>query len=451
MLTDAAARYESACRWSLVVCAVIFLFHILTFSPFIGAQVERSEALRQSSMLDTATKEIATVLDAQEVAMKRVRSDLGNLLKRKKADFDRLQWAVEIIRLGSEPGSRPPAVQSTRPEPRAMVQMPLSVQRAAPCLEEPTRVGFFIEAIERAGLTEQVRRAGSGRALRSALRPIVERDVIKPRFVEVHENWRARLPDLRRNAEIAKTRFAQLASQFPDIRHWDSVTTGIDNYLSALDEVAFEPPKDPEWWHSVVGKDEAVLAMEDVTIERISTPSLRRATKNLRNLHAGRKQLVAALDARLAELKQQFEQQKDRLSDLIAPIKGVALELTVVVGNFPIILALLLAAATIWPVRRYSTLIGAAALARRAELIDEPAAETLWRPSGWMRSLALLFGQVVIFIAWILVAAWQLNAWAEREGLDLTLLTASAVLIVVGAGLYKSYILRATARATATA
>jgi hypothetical protein len=31
------------------------------------------------------------------------------------------------------------------------------------------------------------------------------------------------------------------------------------------------------------------------------------------------------------------------------------------------------------------------------------------------------------------------------------LLTASAVLIVVGAGLYKSYILRATARATATA
>ena len=189
--------------------------------------------------------------------------------------------------------------------------------------------------------------------------------------------------------------------------------------------------------------------MKTVTVERISTPSLRRATKSLKMLVAERKQMVTTLDAKLAELRQQFEKQKDRLSDLIAPIKGVALELSVVVGNFPMVLALLLAAATLWPVRRYSTLIGAAALARRAELIDEPAAETLWRPSGWMRSLALLFGQVAIFVAWILVAAWQLNAWAEREGLDLTLLTASAVLIVVGAGLYKSYILRATARATA--
>ena len=406
MLTDAAARYESACRWSLVVCVAVFIFHILTFSPFVRAQIERAEVLRQSTLLGTASKEIAAVLDAQEAAMKQVRSDLKNLLKRKKADFSLLQFAVETIRLGSVPGARPPAVQAIRPEPRAMVQMPLSaVQRRSPRLEEPARIMFFINAIEQEGLMEQVRRANNGRALRTALLPIVERDVIQPRFAEVQKSWRERLPGLRRKAETAKERFVQLAAQFPDVPHWGSLTTEIDTYLAALEKVAFAPPNDPEWWHSVVGKDDAVLEMKTVAVELISTPSLRSATKSLKKLLSERKRLVVALDAKLTELRRQFEQQKDRLSDLIAPIKGVALELSVVVGNFPIILALLLALATIWPVRRYTTLIGAAALARRAELIDELAAETLWRPNGWMRSLALLFGQVVLFVAWILVSA----------------------------------------------
>ncbi len=240
MLTDAAARYESACRWSLIVCGAVFIFHILTFSPFVRAQIERAELLRQSTMLGTASMEITAVLDAQEVAMKRVRTDLDNLLRRKKADFNFLQMAVEIIRLGSASEAGPPAVQATRREPSAMVQMPLSaVQRNAPRLEESARVEFFIDSIEQEGMTEQVRRARGGRALRDALRPIVERDVIQPRFAEVQESWRERLPELRRKAESAKARFVQLAALLADVPYWNTLTTRIDTYLTALDKVAF--------------------------------------------------------------------------------------------------------------------------------------------------------------------------------------------------------------------
>lgn len=449
LLTDAAARYESACRWSLVVCISIFVFHILTFSPFIRAQVERAALTEQSKLLTAASAEVASALEAQETTMKEVRADLDAMLKRKKAEFALLQLAVETIRQSSGPGAEPPAPSEDRSNPDPMVQMPLSaVQRTGPRLEESARVEHFMDEIRAQGLTDLVRNASSGRQLRIALRPIVEGSVIEPQFEQVRNHWQERVPDLRGKAETARDRFAQLARLFPDEPRWGTMPAEIDVYLAALGKVTFGPPNDPEWWHSVVGKDDAVLEMKNVAVELIGTPSFRDATQALQRLIDERQQLVASLDAKLKDLQRQFAQQSDRLSDLISPIKGVALELSVVVGNFPLVLAFLLAAATIWPVRRYCTLIRAAALARRAELIDGPAAETLCRPSDWMRSVTLLFGQVAFFISWVGVAAWQLAPWQDRDGLNLAFMTAMAVLVLIGGALYKARVMRTVTLST---
>jgi hypothetical protein len=443
LLTDAAARYESTCRWSLIVCISIFVFHILTFSPFIGAQTERAELTGQLSLLTDASAEAAAALDAQEMAMKKVRADLDAMLKNTKADFALLQRAVETIRPNLDPEASSPAAPADGSGPGPMVQMQIqSVRSAGPSPEQSARIDVFLGAIRQQGLADPVRDAKNGRQLRTVLRPIVERLVIEPQFETLRKSWREGLPDLRDKAQTARDRLARLAARFPDEPRVVAMPAEIEAYLAALDKVTFGPPDDPKWWHSVVGKDDAVLEMKDVAVELISTPSFRDARKALKALIAEQEHLTAALDGKLEDLRRQFEQQTARLGDLIAPIKGVALELSVVVANFPLVLALLLAAAMIWPARRYRALIAAAALARRAELIDQPAAEAMSGPGAWMRSAALSFGQVVLFLAWIGGAAWQVAPWEDRDGLNLNLLTGLAVLIVIGAALYRAHLMR---------
>lgn len=416
----------------------------MTFSPFVRGQVERAAITAQSKTLSDVSKEVTASLEAQQSAMTDVRGELDSMLKSKKADFGALQRAVELTR--QSPGTGPGAStdRTDRTGARPMVQMPmLGVQRRSARLEESARAGFFVELIQREGISEEVRAANTGRKLRIALRLIVEQHVITPRFKKVSESWQAKLPVLREKAVRVKARFAEMAKIFPDEPLWTMMPAEVERYVAALQEVTFRPPDDPEWWHTVVGKDDAVLRMKNVAVELISSKSFRTATEALQKLLNDRKQVVAALDARLLDLQRRFEEQQDRLSDLIAPIKGVALDLSIVVGNFPLVLSILLGIATIWPARRYGELFRAATVARRADLIDELAADVLWRSRDWGRSVTHTLGLVALFIAWVLAAAWQLSAWPGRDGLDLVIMTATSVLIVVASGLYKAQTTRA--------
>lgn len=444
MLNEAATRYESAGRWALILCAVVFVFHILTFSPFIRAQAARAALAEQIDILDGTSTDLGAMLDVQQAAMDAVRGDLDAMLKRMKEEFGFLQRAIETIRTAPAPGAgQPPSAGLPPQPPRPMVQMQMQAAPAGSQTMQEAHVESFIKAIRTDNLTDLVRDAPGGQMLRDVLRPLIEQKIIGPQFATVTASWKARLPDLLGKTDAVRASLVRLTALFPAELRWPALRARIDAYRAALDKVTFGPPADdPNWWYTTAGKGAAVLKMKDIATDRLTTPSFREAHKALRALLDERAHLVAGIDDRLSALERQFEAQKEKLGELIAPVKGLAFDLSVVSANFPLVLALLLAAALVWPARRYDALRSAATLARRAGLIDQDGADALLHPGGMLGSAAVLTAQAVLFVAWCLAAAWQLRDWPGREGLDLPLLTGLAVAIVVGAALYKAQVLR---------
>ncbi|PXX99289.1 hypothetical protein [Halomonas sp. LBP4] len=433
LLTSAVTRYESACRWGLVTVLVMLVFHVMTFGPFVAAQVERAKVAAESKALKQTSDELRANLRAQQTAMQEVRDGLDVMLVRKKADLDALQRAVEFIRestsgeqdeAGSERGAN------------LAVQAPIAVQEPAPRLQDSARVRFFAKRIEQEGLSERVRAASTGADLRTILTPLIDRHVIAPQFARVNENWQSKVPQLETGALRIKEQFAKLANTFPNAPLWAEMREKADSYLDDLRAVEFGPPDDPQWWHTVVGKDDAVLQMKELEVALISPPSFHAANEALQNWLSDRDTMLAGLNAQLQSLQQRFDEQQDRLANLLVPISGVALDLSIVVGNFPLVLAILLGSAIGWPARRHRELLRAVALARRADLITRGDEDLLTaQSSAWPLGYAL--GSVALSIAWISVVSWQLAKWTDRGDLDLVSMTAVAITFVVAAGIYK--------------
>jgi hypothetical protein len=437
LLTSAVARYESACRWGLVTVVAMLVFHVMTFGPFVGAEVERSTVAAESEALRSASNELSANLTTQQTVMQEVRDDLDAMLARKKADFDALQRAVELIREAALGGDADSGGGAGGVDANPAVQAPIFVQAPAPRIQESARVGFFADRIEQEGLSERVRAAPTGADLRTVLTPLIERHVIAPQFARVNESWQSKLPQLETGAERIKEQFSALAAAFPTAPVWADMPEQADSYLGDLRAVVFGPPGDPQWWHTVVGKDDAVLQMKELEVELISPQSFHAANLALQGWLGDRDTLLAGLDARLENLQQRFDEQQDRLANLLVPISGVALDLSIVVGSFPLVLAILLGLAIGWPARRRREALRAATLARRAGLVGQDDEAFLpIRTSAWPLGYAL--GSVALSIGWITVASWQLAAWTDRDGLDLLGMTGVAVLVVAAAGLYSA-------------
>jgi hypothetical protein len=424
LLTDATARYESACRWSLITALVLLVFHVMTVAPFIRAHVERSAVMAEQSTLETVAAELQTNLQAQERAMETVRDALDSMLVAKKSDFEALQRAVVSVR-GSLDGV----------DGGGAVEDPPFVQ-AVPRLQQDPRVDLFVELIRAEGLNAAVREADTGSELRTILTPLIEREIIAPRFARVEEIWQARLPQLEQGADALGERFAELASENADAALWGRMRSEAERYSSTLRDVVFRAPDDPEWWHTVVGKDAAILQMKDVEVELISPESFRAASASLQGWLDDRDAIVADLNAQLDALQQLFDEQQDRLTNLLVPISGVALDLSIVVGHFPLVLAAFLGVAIAWPERRYRALFRAAALARRANLLTAEDVSLMLPGRNTASSFAYALGGVALSIGWIAFAIRQLASWDGRVGLGLAVMTAGAILIVIAAGVY---------------
>lgn len=433
LLISAVARYESSHRWGLVMVLVMLVFHVMTFGPFVDAQVERAKVAVESKALKGTSDELYANLRAQQTAMQEVRNDLDAMLVRKKADFVALQRAVEYIR-ESTSGERDEA--GSERGANFAVQAPMVVQEPVPRLQDSARVRFFVERIEQEGLSERVRAASTGADLRTILTPFIDRHVITPQFARVNENWQSRLPQLETGGQRIKEQFAKLANMFPNAPLWAEMPEKADSYLEDLRAVEFGPPDDPQWWHTIVGKDDAVLQMKELEVALISPPSFHAANEALQSWLRDRDTMLAGLNSQLQSLQQRFDEQQDRLANLLVPISGVALDLSIVVGNFPLVLAILLGIAIGWPARRQRELLRAAALARRADLIAQGDEELLTaQRSAWPVGYAL--GSVMLSVAWISIVSWQLAKWADRDGLGPVSMTAVAIMVVVAAGIYK--------------
>jgi hypothetical protein len=436
LLTDAVSRYESASRWAIIACVVLLIFHVMTFSPFLRSQSDLGAAENQMEALASTQDVLQSQLQTQQEKMQQLRDKLDEVLASKRAAFEALQHALETIR---DPGPENESGPADSPVQAQVIQT-----FARPWIWHGVN---FRELIENEGAVDRVRDAQTIDQLRELLQPIIEDSIIKPHFQELNEKWSEMLPELRSYVERLQDELNRSSGLLPEQRELLQEMSGhAETYLASLKKVAFTPPGDADWWHSVPGKIAAFEELADRAAEEIlDARSFQVTDAALQKLIASRKELVDASEAKLEQIKKQFDQQEARLADFIAPIRGVALDLSIVVAFFPLILGALLGVVIAWPARRGAELASAVWLAQRADLIDAAGASTLTGRRSPGFAVLKTIGLAVFSIAWILVAAFQI--WSRdggngfdavsRVGIgDMALITGQTTLLVIsGAGI----------------
>ncbi len=216
--------------------------------------------------------------------------------------------------------------------------------------------------------------------------------------------------------------------------------------VSATGKFKIEPPSDPFWWAAVEGKDTAVRSFLQTlgpsALER--TPALAELTQRTEAAIAANTQKQAEIDKSMAALDAQFHEQQKQLAEMVAPLKGIAIDLGTVVPYFPAILAAALVGFTLWWALRIQELGEAVALVARG---DPASAAPEWlrrRVAGspWHRG-ALIILRCAVLLAWVALASRALAAAALAGRAEAALVVIAAAIGLTLAARYEWRVVRA--------
>lgn len=301
-------------------------------------------------------------------------------------------------------------------------------------VEEPPASAVQPFVLEDPDRVADVRDAETPDELRSALAPLVDELITRPRFFDLERGWKDEaLPRLEARLDTAASALPRLRSRFPEARNqWQELAGSLTGLAAAARDLRFEPPSRSDWW---------ILA-DDPELELGLTPATRDEIRRPRPLT----ELEAAADRSVesySEIVGKVAQAKRELGD--PPAGPFAwLDMTAV-AMFPLLIGLVLGGATTWRSQRLRELGFTVRLA--IEHGGPPGlAPWFWSQAQWNtsagRAAASAWRACVIqtltgyFLAmsWIALAAVQLRQLdaADRQRLMIySIAGASIVLIAV--------------------
>jgi hypothetical protein len=209
--------------------------------------------------------------------------------------------------------------------------------------------------------------------------------------------------------ETADARLRQAKVQIPERAEvWSGTEIALGKALQSAESLALSEPADRFWWSTRMEKGATIRdALADLQRARglADLPALASLKAETAAAVLAERTKYAELQARLAELREQFKEQEAELSSIAGPLKIVAIDLGRVAAWFPLILGLALGGSWAWMAER------ARELERSLSLFGDGAErQTLAR---WVASKigranpATLALRGVTFLVWIAIAALE--------------------------------------------
>ncbi len=455
MFLRARDHYESAVRWAFIGILICLSLHLITFSQFVrlGKQLSRvqDEIIRFSDFESTVTNIESKLIQLQGIATTALNTRIEIMLDELIGDFTALDRTIASLHPTSS-----------------------AIAAGTPLSQDPT---LQMQAFQRSGkiikLDEeqksQIRETKDIDELRRVLLPVIEREIIHPRFDELNNYWNNTvLPDITQQAEsILKDLQENQPPSFEYKGLWDEIRHTVEQTVATTTTLKFQPPaKDPYWWASVAGKTEELSNIEHATVRELKAiagfEAVAELSRQIGEALGQRKELQATLQEELKRIEENFNKQQSQLAALGKPFEVLSLDINALVSRFPLLLGIVLAAITVWPAYRLWELAWAADL--MAKKGQEPIPwEWFWgkiwsfvpkskgtesreepqQPIRQNRHWILEgFCRCLIFGIWIGIAAWQLNGWETIDFRHLALFTIGGWVAVVAAQGYRLYIIR---------
>ncbi len=192
---------------------------------------------------------------------------------------------------------------------------------------------------------------------------MVETQIVKPHFDLLNQKKQAQL-----DAPLAKIegqlagRARSLAAQFGDGKASFEANLGaLTHSMATLRTMQLAPPAgNPEWWRSFEGKGEVAEANR-LNVDQVVTESknslgqmsetMNAAGLSLQQMLDGVKQERTKLEAKLAEVENQYQDAHKLMGELGRPFTFITARLDQAVGGFPAV-SLLLCAWLLWRLNR---------------------------------------------------------------------------------------------------
>jgi hypothetical protein len=430
MFTRARDQYEGAVRLSFILVFACLLFHTVNFSQFVRLNRQLVQAEAELNRLNGLSKQVSTLTDDLQQAEKETVSILEKRLEVAQAkmvsDFDSLDSAIAGIRT-------PVTEDFTSAGIDALLESDLSatgVLQSGPIQVQAASSSFYLDENVRQGINN----ARNNDQLRQVVLPVIEQQIIQPRFEELNVYWvNEAAPQLIETCNAALVVIDEKADSFPEgAALWEQARANLKQTIQVVSVLSFQPPTDdPEWWTTVGGKLAVLEGIRRAASHQLSAVSglepIEELNQRIAAITTEQENLQTALKQELDEIEQSFADQQTKLASLGKPFEFVSLDLAFVVSMFPLLLGIILATATVWPAYRLRELAWAVDLmvdrSKDKALQDWFYARTwfyLPRPSkpaksaqqpGRSERWAWKYGGIgrsLLFLAWIVIPTWQL-------------------------------------------
>ena len=453
-------QYETSIRWAFL----LILFGIVLHATVLSSAVELHEELyakRRAVETLTTMRGAAGELSRETAAFQKAVAR-----QQTRADSITAAWMenlkVQLSELGDmlQPDFQGITVESA---PMMVQQLAPSPGRSEAGGPGPARVqNMLVQMIQSSDLPEALPAEPSAAARQKMVIRFVNEQIIPPSFARLNAAWEVS-PELKDRASRVKEtidametaidstvlrralrsdQWRRLLTQLDNLGAWRQT---VDTAIAAVDTMEFRPPPEPMWWGTVQGKADQRVAM--AANARQAVRGIDIADRRLAALIEEMEQAVRQQEEATADIGQRLTELEEQLN---AGAAGVGIgwlpignDMTMIVGRFPLLLGLLLAAVTAWVAYRKTALIRTTNLLSSADIDDEDrrflALE--YGPSGapekWIHA-----GLVVVGIGWIgLAAATALDSPLVDSGGVIASAIGGVVIFTAAAG-YRLYVMR---------
>lgn len=466
MFLRARDQYESAAHWAILAVVIAAIFHLLTFSRYISINKELETVQKAANDLKQLEGVLSTTSsnleNSQQTIEDEMEQQIALTVEALAGDFQALSIAVNQIREPSTPDTNP-----WDPDTLLQDNQDMFAQQMPPAGQPLPKTFILDEAIQSA-----IRKAKSKEELQQLLIPVIDEQIIRPRFSDLNVFWQNQiLYNLEETLTQAKLDLEKNRDLYPgEAAQLDEIISRLDQAMTYMDSIVFTPPtSDSEWWSSVTGKQATLEDLESAVIsgfEEIgSTGALREVLVQVKESDAEQTLLLDKIKADLSNLEEQFNQQQVHLATLGKPFEFFSVELAYMASIFPLLLGILLSVSIVWPAARLRELAWAVQEMTRANN-DQTLLEWFFRRTGiklkaepnntaregrWPKlgngnraRLSSTTARVLLFCAWIGIATGQLYSWGQGHTGQTLAACITGIMLVILAGIYDWYIARET-------
>jgi len=401
LFLKAKDQYDFAVRVGYVLVVAIFLFHLLTLSPYLEqrAEIERNRLelgtlAKSRDHMKEASSDLEQLADNTQQAIRMLGDTLFHDLV---SDFRQLDVSLQE---GLQASGSPEDLLRARSGPGP-------TQTAT----EPSTSFLLDQAV-----LEEIRAAKNDDERRRVLRPVVQRTILAPRFADMNRSWR-RAP-ARTVVEVAgrvQEKLEQL--DWPEAKErLTELKASVRHLGDAATQVEFKPPTDIKWWESRRGKMASISNIEEETIKELAVDQVAAQSRMLLDAMEvavqQQKSLLEEVQQKLRATEEQFKEQQQKLAALARPLQFLSLDLEIVALRFPLLLGLLFGAGAGWLAGRTRDLWQTS-----KQLPEQNATIRSGSPLiAGVPPLAVAAVLLLVPLAWIWIAAWQLWHWKITSG-----------------------------------